>query len=120
MVDKQEFKFSWTHKVGEDFHNAKGDTVEEVIEGMDALEARILGKSIPVPTREVSQEKPVPVASKVEKTSPSTEPTAVKDFCDMHQAGMKKNKNGKFYHREFVGGQGSRFCNGFGWGEWLK
>lgn len=120
MTDKQEYKFSWTRKVGEGFHNAKGDTVEEVIEGMDALEARILEKGTPIPPKVQEQEKPRETASSPANIGGSTGPTEVKNYCDMHQVEMKKNKNGKYYHREFVAGQGARFCNGFGYGEWIK
>ncbi len=38
-------------------------------------------------------------------------------MCDEHNLPMKKNKNGKWYHREYKEGK-TRFCNGYNFGDW--
>ena len=38
--------------------------------------------------------------------------------CEEHNIQMVKNKNGKWYHREYSPNKGARFCNGYQWGEW--
>jgi hypothetical protein len=49
MNDKTEYKLSWTKKVGESYHKASGDTVEEVKKNMQDLESMISSLSTPTP-----------------------------------------------------------------------
>ena len=39
-------------------------------------------------------------------------------FCRKHIIEMKKNKNDKWYHREYKENK-TRFCNGYAWGDWI-
>lgn len=53
-------------------------------------------------------------------SKPALETTTEAQVCKEHNVPMKKNINGKWYHREFEAGQGVRFCNGFQWSDWTK
>ena len=57
-------------------------------------------------------------AKEVEPASEAT--TGAQSVCKEHNVEMKKNVNGKWYHREFEAGQGVRFCNGYTWSDWTK
>ncbi len=49
MENKTEYKFSWTKKVGEDYHKVSGDTIEEVKKNMQELESMIISLTAPTP-----------------------------------------------------------------------
>jgi len=65
MNNKTEYKLSWTKKVGEEYHKACGDSVEEVQKNMQDLEAMISSLSVPAPVvaQPMNQFKPPVVAS---------------------------------------------------------
>ncbi len=94
MEDKTEYRFSWTVKPSEgEFRTSRGDSVDEVMKGMDELEQRIALREKPI----VSQP-----SVKIEPSDITGSTTL--HFCQEHQKEWKKReKNGKIFYSHSIG-----------------
>ena len=97
MDNKTEYKFSWTVKPSEgDFRTARGDTVEDVMKGMDELEQRISLRGKPLATQP---------GEKLEAS-----------MCPIHRVEMQertnKKNNAKFYSHYIGEYPSGSWCSG--------
>lgn len=125
MENKITYRYSWTRKTADgSYHKVEGDTVDEVMNGMDELEERIqsrLSEEKPVESQPERAEtrSEVPLTERYEgKTLGEIEEDLDPSWCEVHKVKMKERtgKNGTFYsHARDLGNNNWDYCSGSGW-----
>ena len=110
-MDKDQFKYQWSSAKsngeilvvrGDDWSSFKGD-VDIARIWLNNEENRLGNTTTIKPTGVIASEETVKAIAPQSK-------------CEEHNIQMVKNKNDKFYHREWdPKEQKARFCNGFGY-----
>lgn len=130
MDNKTTYKFGWTRKDPDgSYHKVEGDTVDEVMTGMDELEQRIstrLGVEKPVEshpegsdTPEWMEEGGKTLNEKFAGKTMDEIPEVDESYCQVHEVKMKERtgKNGTFYSHAKGDYPDLKWCSGKGFKE---